>query len=127
MQVGMRTLVVALMAIFAYASAAVAQTRIACSCEAANTVCLTDVEMSMHVIHVEMEPDRMGNHSNYSGVGVFKIGFDEEGRVIGANAISGSPLGISHLIADISKWRFKPLVVAGGRRKGAANSLLSLL
>src|SRR5947209_19620082 len=99
----MRTLVAALMAIFACASAAVTQTLIACSCEAASTVCLKDAEMSKQVIHVEMEPDRMGNHSNYSGFGVFQISFDEKGRVTGASAISGYPLGISHLMAAISK------------------------
>jgi hypothetical protein len=83
-----------------------------------NTVCLTDVEMSEHAVHVEMEPDRMGNHSNYRGVAVFQIGFDEKGHVTGASAISGHPLGISHLMEVVSKWRFKPIIVKGVKKKG---------
>jgi len=53
-----------------------------------------------------MEPDRMGNHSNYRGVAVFQVGIDENGHVTGASAISSHPLGISHLVAAVSKWRF---------------------
>jgi hypothetical protein len=51
---------------------------VACSCDLANTVCLTDLEVSEQAVHVEMEPDRMGNRSNYRGVAVFQIGFDEK-------------------------------------------------
>ena len=64
----------------------------------------------------------MGNHSNYEGVAVFKIGFDERGRVTGAEIISGNPLGTSHLIAAITKWRFRP-VVESGAKKNACGEL----
>jgi hypothetical protein len=74
--------------------------------------------MSEHALHVEMEPDRMGNHSNYRGVAVFQVGFDEKGRATGATAISGHPLGISHLMAAVSKWRFKPVIANGVKKKG---------
>ena len=105
----MKAQILALLAISVCATAT-AQTLVACGCEIVNTVCLTDVEMSEHAVHVEMEPDRMGNHSNYRGVAVFQIGFDEKGHLTGASAISGSvlnlghypisghPLGISHLL-----------------------------
>ena len=73
--------------------------------------------MSEHAIHVEMEPDRVGNHVNYHGVAVFEIRFDKNGRVIEASAISGPPLGVSHLIAAISKWRFKPVILKGAKKK----------
>jgi hypothetical protein len=69
-----------------------------------------------------MEPDKMGNHSNYNGVAVFQIGFDEKGRVTGADAISGKPLGISHLMAAVSRWNFKPVVV-NGMKKGGCGKL----
>ncbi len=75
------------------ATPAAAQTLVACGCDVAGkTVCLSDAQMSSHANHVEMEPDKMGNHANYRGVAVFQIGFDENGRVTGADAISGNPL-----------------------------------
>ena len=40
------------------------------------------------------------------------------GRVTGASTISGHPLGISHLVEAASKWRFKPVVVKGIKKKG---------
>ena len=113
----MGTLLRALTVAFVCVSPTFAQTLVACGCDAA-TVCLSDVEMSKHAMHVEMEPDKMGNHSNYRGVAVFQIGFDEKGRVTGADAVSGEPLGISHLMAAVSKWKFKPVVVNGIRKRG---------
>jgi len=78
---------------------------------------LTSAQMAQHAVHVEMEPDQMGNHANYEGVAAFQIGFDERGRVTGADGISGHPLGISHLMAAVSKWRFNPVIVHGARKK----------
>jgi hypothetical protein len=113
----MGTLLRTLIAAFVCASPAIAQTLVACACDA-ETVCLSDAQISRHATHVEMEPDKMGNHSNYRGVAVFQIGFDEKGRVTGADAISGQPLGISHLIAAVSRWTFKPVVVNGMKKRG---------
>jgi hypothetical protein len=113
----MSTLLRVLMAAFVCVSPAIAQTLVACACDV-ETVCLSDARMSNHATHVEMEPDRMGNHSNYRGVAVFQIGFNEKGRVTGAETISGHPLGIAHLMAAVSKWRFKPIVVNGRKEKG---------
>jgi hypothetical protein len=113
----MKARILGLMAVAFLAHAAASQTLIACSCEIANTVCLTDVEMSEHAMHIQMEPDRMGNHSHYSGVAVFQIGFDEYGRVTGASATSGHPLGISPLMAAVSKWRFKPVIQKGVKKQ----------
>src|SRR5260221_3365866 len=87
------------------------------SCGVAPTVCLSDVQMAEHAVRVEMEPDRLGNHSNYHGVAVFQIRFDEKGRVTGATAISGHPLGISRLMAAVSKWRFNPVIADGVKKK----------
>jgi hypothetical protein len=114
----MKARILALTAVAFLANTAVSQTLVACSCELANTACLADVEMSEHAMHIQMEPDRMGKHSNYSGVAVFQIGFDEWGRVTGASAISGHALGISHLMAAVSKWRFKPVILKGVKKKG---------
>ncbi len=88
-----------------------------CSCDFKDTVCLSDAQMAEHAVHVEMEPDRMGYHSNYEGVAVFQIRFDEQGRVTGATAISGHPMAISHLMAAVQKWRFKPLMIKGVNKK----------
>lgn len=112
----MGTLLRVLVAAWVCVSPAIAQRLVACACDV-ETVWLSKAQMSNHATHVEMEPDRMGNHSNYEGVAVFQIGFDERGRVIGAEAISGHPLGTSRLMAAVIKWRFRPLAVKGTRRK----------
>jgi hypothetical protein len=113
----MKFLVGALMAVFFCVGISSAQRLIACSCELENTACLTSAQMAQHALHVEMEPDRMGKHSNYEGIAIFQIGFDEKGRVTGAEAISGHPLGISHLMAAVSRWQFRPVIVNGARKK----------
>jgi len=118
MNVFVVALIVAFPQVVTYEAQAVQQTRlVACACEIENTVCLTSAQMAQHAVHVQMEPDGMGNHSNYEGVAVFQIGFDENGRVTGAEAISGHPLGISHLMAAVSKWRFRPVVVKSSRKR----------
>ena len=114
----MKAHVLALVALSFCATATAVPTLVACGCDIVNTVCLTDMQMSEHAVHVEMEPDQMGNHSNYRGIAVFQIGFDEKGHVTGASAISGHPLGISHLMEAVSKWRFKPIIVKGTKKKG---------
>jgi hypothetical protein len=111
-------------AVFVCVGPAIPQRLVACACDV-GTVCLTDAQMAQHATHVEMEPDRMGNHSNYHGVAVFQIGFDETGRVTGADAISGLPLGTSHLIAAVSRWRFKPVVVNGSKKRGCGKLRIS--
>jgi hypothetical protein len=58
----------------------------------------------------EMEPDRMGNHVNVSGIAVFTLIVGEDGRILNAQAISGHPLALSLLIEAMDKWRFKPFV-----------------
>lgn len=113
----MRTVLRGLLAAFVCVSPASAQTLVACACDV-ETVCLSEAQMSNHATHVEMEPDSMGNRSNYQAVAVFQIGFDEKGRVTGAEAISGHPLGVAHLMAAVSKWRFKPIVGDGVKKKG---------
>lgn len=84
----MNVFVVALIVTFTqigtYGARVLQQTRlVAFACGIENTACLTSAQMAQHAAHVEMEPDRMGNHSNYEGVAVFQIGFDEKGRVTG--------------------------------------------
>ena len=66
----------------------------------------------------------MGNHSNYRGVAVIQVGFDKQGRVTGADAKSGYPLAVSHLMAALSKWRFNPVVVDGARRQGCGTLVI---
>ena len=118
MNVFVVALIVAFLQVGTYGAQVVQYTRlVACACDIENTEFLTSAQMAQHAVHVEMEPDRMGNHSNYEGVAVFQIGFDEKGWVTGAEAISGHPLGISHLMAAISKWRFRPVIVKGARKR----------
>lgn len=79
----------------------------------------TDIRISTErATHIEMAHDRMGEHSNYQGVAVFQIGFDEKGRVTGAGAISGHPLGVSRLMEAVSRWKFKPITANGVKKKG---------
>ncbi len=66
--------------------------------------------MSAQVKHIEMQPDRMGNHVNVRGVAVFELMVSENGRVLNARAISGHPLAIPRLLGSVDKWRFKPLI-----------------
>lgn len=113
----MKSALMALMLALVRVNTAGAQTLVACACDD-DTVCLSAVQMVHHAAHVEMEPDRAGNHSHYEGVAVLQIGFDERGRVTGAAALSGHPLGISHLMAAVSKWRFQPVIVKGAKKKG---------
>src|SRR4051812_19307758 len=74
------------------------------------TVCLTETEMRRQVKHIEMEPDRMGNHVNVNGVAVFELTVGKDGRIVNAKAISGHPLALPLLLGAMDKWRFKPLV-----------------
>src|SRR5215470_16159755 len=74
---------------------------------------LTEAQMRSHVEHIEMEPDRMGNDSNGTGIAVFKIIFGEDGRVVCAKVISGHPLAVTLLMAAVGKWRFTPYVRNG--------------
>ena len=69
--------------------------------------------MSAQVKHIEMQPDRMGNHVNVSGVAVFELMVDKNGRVLNAKAISGHPLAVPRLVGSVEKWRFKPLMRDG--------------
>jgi hypothetical protein len=73
-------------------------------------VCLTEMQMSAQVTHIEMQPDRMGNHVNVSGVVVFDVTVAENGRVLNARAISGHPPAIPRLLGSVDSWRFKPLI-----------------
>ena len=87
-----------------------------CTCEehhANSGASLTDAQMRQYVKHVEMEPDRMGNHSNLKGIAVFRIAFDRHGRVSCAEALSGHPIAISLLTASMERWRFKRFVQNG--------------
>lgn len=90
-----------------------------CDCENAQTaaiVCLTEKQMSGQVTHIEILPDRMGNHVNVRGVAVFEL-MVKDGRVLNAKAISGHPLAIPRLLESVDKWRFKPLMRDGVTRQ----------
>lgn len=76
----MKVLVIALLVTSVCISAPCAPTLVACACGVEDTVCLSDLQMFEYATHIEMSPDLMGNHSNYHGVAVFQIGFDEKGR-----------------------------------------------
>ena len=84
----------------------------ACRCDQIDygklgAVCLTDEQVLNYLRHVEMQPDRMGNHTNVKGVAVFRITFDKQGRVDCAETVSGHPIAASLLNASMRRWRFK--------------------
>jgi hypothetical protein len=97
------------------ARTASAQDRVPCNCGngAQAVVCLTETQMSAQVKHIEMQPDRMGNHVKVGGVAVFALIVDKGGRVLKTKAISGHPLAVPRLIGTVDKWRFKPLMRDG--------------
>jgi N-acyl-L-homoserine lactone synthetase len=87
-----------------------------CKCDKA-TVCVTDSQMTEYVQHVEMEPDRIGFHTNASGIAVFEVVFDTDGRVLDAKAVSGHALAIPLLMASVPRWRFLPYLRNGVAQK----------
>ena len=100
------------LALLLSAQAARATLTCACLCDGSDygkvgAVCLTDEQMLEHVKHVEMQADRMGNHTNAKGVAIFRLAFDEHGRVDCAETVSGHPIAVSLLNASMEKWRFK--------------------
>lgn len=103
-----------------FASAAFPQDEPPCHCagkQAATTVCLTEMQMIAQVKHIEMQPDRMGNHVNVKGVAVFELVVGKNGRVLRAKAISGHPVAIPLLLGSVDKWRFTPLIRDGAERQ----------
>ena len=82
-----------------------------CDCvdvQAAAIVCLKEMQMSAQVKHIEMQPDRMGNHVNFRGVAVFELMVGKNGRVLNAKAISGHPLAISLLLGVRRQMALQP-------------------
>ena len=69
--------------------------------------------MLKYLRHVEMQSDRMGNHTNVKGVAVFRIAIDERGRVDCAETVSGHPIAISLLDASMRQWRFRRVLRNG--------------
>ncbi len=95
------------------ADSAFAQDGLTCVCGNSpdqTTICLTETQMSHQVKHIEMEPDRMGNHVNANGLAVFELTVGKDGRIANAKAISGHPLALPLLTGAMDKWQFKPLV-----------------
>jgi hypothetical protein len=75
--------------------AAFPQDALPCDCageRAAATVCLTDTQMSAQAKHIEMQPDRVGNHVNVKGIVIMELIVGKNGRVLNAKAISGHPV-----------------------------------
>lgn len=93
-----------------------------CDCSTTKVVCLSETEMADHIEHIEIEPDRMGNHSNGSGIVIVDVLFGEDGKIISGRAISGHPIGINLLVSTMSKWRFQPFV-QNGKKKQACGRL----
>ena len=80
------------------------------SCQCNQIVCITDVAMAKYVEHIEMEPDRLGNHTNIQGVAVLDITIGRDGRAAKAKAVSGHPIALALLMGAVPKWRFKRVV-----------------
>lgn len=98
------------------APAACTQNALLCDCadvQAAAIICLTDMQISAQVKHIEMQPDRMGNHINVIGVAVFELMVGKNGRVLNAKVISGHPLAVPRLLGSVDNWRFEPWIRNG--------------
>jgi|ERR1039458_8286914 hypothetical protein len=92
--------------------AARAELTCACTCDGRDygkvgAACLTNEQMLKHVKHVEMQADKMGNHTNVKGVAVFRLAFGKNGRVDCAETVLGHPIAVSLLNASMERWRFK--------------------
>lgn len=81
-----------------------------CRCASASVrvVRLTDAQMRKQVAHIEMAPDRMGNHLNLKGIAVFEVRVSPDGRVACAQSVSGHAIAVSLLMARADHWRFHP-------------------
>jgi hypothetical protein len=96
-----------------HASLPFAQDAPLCDCadvKASAFACLTEMQMNAQVKHIEMQPDRMGNHVNVRGVAVLELMVGKNGRVLNAKAISGHPLAIPLLLGSVDKWLFTPVI-----------------
>ncbi len=92
-----------------------------CKCSK-STVCLTETQMADSAVHVEMETDRMGNHTNAQGVAVFEVKFDKAGRVSDAKWVEGGhPMAIPLIIGAVPKWRFRPYLLNGKAQRACGN------
>ncbi len=114
---GMRKVLSVTFALLFCLDDAVAKRTLSCPCRTTGMMCLTEGQVSKQVSRIEMEPDRMGNHTNLRGIAVFQVTFDENGRVVSARAISGHPLAIEFLVTAAERWRFKPYLQNGVARK----------
>jgi hypothetical protein len=86
-------------------------------CKCRKAVCLPQQTISELATHVEMEPDRMGDHTNLKGTALFQVTFDEKGHLVSAKAVSGNPIAVHLLISAAKRWRFKPYMQDGVTRR----------
>lgn len=112
-------------------SAPVARATLTCACSCDKNedgkfaaVCLSNEQMLKYLRHVEMEPDKMGNHTNVKGVAVFKVAFDQQGRVDCAEMLSGHPIAVSLLNASMRKWRFRRFLQNGSPTRACGRLIL---
>ena len=73
--------------------------------------------MSGQVEHIEMGADVMGNHVNVKRIALMEVTIDNDGRVLCAQALSGHPLAITHLIEASRRWKFKPYLKNGSAQR----------
>jgi len=78
---------------------------------------LKESQMSGQVEHIEMGADVMGNHVNVKGIALMEVTIDKDGRVLCAQALSGHPLAITHLIEASRRWKFKPYLKNGSAQR----------
>ncbi len=96
----------------------------ACDCATSGTICLSEEQIAKRVVHLEMLPGRMGNHSNGGGIVVMDVTIGTDGKVLNATLISGHPIAASLLMGAVPKWRFKPFVSNGSPRMACGRSRL---
>lgn len=89
---------------------AFAQDEPPCKCQssqAQDIVCLTQTEMGARAEQIEMQPDRMGNHVNVSGVAVFELIVGKIGKNLDRNSTVEARIASSiHLAhATSAEWR----------------------
>ena len=88
-----------------------------CNCGDGHVICLSQAQIRARVKHIEMAPDRMGNHVNISGITVIEVIVGTDGHATNARAISGNPVALARLLESVNNWRFAPLMKDGTARR----------
>lgn len=84
-----------------------------------DVICLSAKEMRNRVAHAErIRTPGHDSKLNLAGTMVFRIQFDNLGKVARVCVQSGHPMAIATAMESLPKWTFKPVVVDGVAKGG---------